>query len=159
MKLSTTILITFIIVLTIIATKLYAVDFILIDGYWHVTLDATNLESGAGTDIVPIESTTYHVEFEIKGQGGAQPWQLYVKKSAVNWDNNLQLFIKRTSNGNNKNHPIVGGTFFTEITDNNGLFISGEGNNKKIYCQLKLVGSIVVPTNSYSMDVVYTAVE
>lgn len=145
--------------LTLNVTQVYSISFKLISGYWSVSLDESDLVSAAGSDFAPVESTTFHVEFEISGQGAKEPWGLNIRKSDTVWNNNFTLYIKRTSNGDHPEHPIYGGTSFVEITDSNTLFISGEGDNKKIFCQLKLVCSVAAPPETYSLDVVYTAFE
>lgn len=145
----------------ILISGVWAAIGITVSGSWTLTIDATDLQSGAGSDLNNLyESATKAVSIDISGVGGKDTWRVDVKKTDTNWHSNFQLFVKRTSNGSGKSANISGGTTYQEVTDTDQSFFSGSGKKRNIRIQLKLVGvSVQIPQDIYTTTVTYTVVD
>ncbi len=136
---------------------------VLIIGSWNLTIDSTDLISGAGSDIIsPIESLTNQVIIDITdGHPFRDNWRLDVQKIDLIWDANFKIFLARTGDGTAHNRSAIsGGLSYQEITDINQSFLSGNGKRSGIPIQVKLEGlSIQTPPALYSTTIVYTFIE
>ena len=124
-------------------------------GSWSETIDASDLQAGAGSDLISTyESAADAVIIDITDTSGA--WGLDVKKIDTNWHSNLHLHVKRTSDGQGPG-SISGGTSYQEVTDTDLSFFSGDRWRSDVDIQLKLTGvSIQVPLDTYTTTVYYT---
>lgn len=125
-------------------------------GSWSPTIDATDLQVGAGSDLNnSYESASNAVIVDIFQTGVA--WRVDVKRVDTFWHADLVLWVKRTGDGSS---PNSGGTEYIEVTAIDQAFFTGVDDSRDIPLQLKLSGvSISVPPNSYSTTIYYTAVE
>ncbi len=128
---------------------------ITVTGSWSETIDASDLQAGAGSDLVSTyESAADAVSISISDPSGN--WTIDVKKIDTNWHSNLHLNVKRTSDGTGPG-SISGGDAYQEITDIDQNFFSGNGDRSNVNVQLKLTGiSIQVAPDTYSTTVYYT---
>ncbi len=92
-----------------------------------------------------------------KGKGnGNFRWSFSIHKEDIFWDAALQLFVKRTGNGNGGGF-IQGGTAFQEISNNDNFFFSGKKSRADIPLQFQIQGvSVLIPSGNYATSVVYT---
>jgi len=142
-----------------LADKAEAID-ITVVGSWSLSITSADLVAGAGSDLKSdYESATDAVSISISATAGASDsWRVDVKKVDTNWQGNLILYIKRTSNGTGGS--VSGGTAYQEVTDINTFFFSGSDDASGIKAQLKLSGvSIQVPIDTYTTTVYYTIVD
>ncbi|MEA3500749.1 MAG: hypothetical protein U9R41_07025 [Candidatus Marinimicrobia bacterium] len=88
-------------------------------------------------------------------------WRIDVKKTDINWNENLVLSLKRVNDGHaDNNGEINGGTNYQIITNSNQLFCEGEGDRKRIYLQNKLGGlSYQIPPDTYSTTIQFTIID
>lgn len=160
MRITTTLLILQIIFLLLtICKKIQAID-IVIAGDWLLIVDASDLQSGAGSDLIDTyESIADAVSISISGTTGASDnWRVDVKKVDTNWDSSFYLYVKRTSDGTGGS--VSGGTAYQEITNVDQSFFSGSDDVSGINIQLKLSGvSVQIPPDSYMTTVYYTVVD
>ena len=159
MRITTKFLILLIIFVSItIWEKIQAAD-ITVTGSWTETIDASDLQAGAGSDLIDTyESASDQVEIGITEAGGKN-WRVDVRKSDANWHSNFQLSVRRTSSGTGPG-TISGGTSYQEVTDTDQSFFNGKKNREGINVQLKLSGvSVQIPPDTYSTTVYYTVVE
>jgi len=128
---------------------------ITVTGNWSETIDSTDLQAGAGSDLISTyESAVDTVSIDISATIGN--WGLDVKKFDTNWHSDLHLHVKRTSDGTGSG-SISGGGAYQEVTDTDQSFFSGNGDRSSINVQLELTGvSIQVPPDTYTTTVYYT---
>lgn len=128
---------------------------IAVTGNWSETIDASDLQAGAGSDLIDThESTADLVTIDISATAGN--WSLDVKKIDGNWHPDLLLHAKRTSDGTGSG-SISGGVAYQQIIDIDQSFFSGNGDRSSVNVQLKLTGvSIQVPPDVYTTTVYYT---
>lgn len=130
-----------------------------VSGDWSETIDASDLQAGAGSDLIDTyESVSEQVSIDIT-KAREKNWRVDVKKIDDNWHSDFQLSVKRTSDGTGPG-SISGGTSYLEVTDIDQSFFNGYEDKREIYVQLKLSGvSIQVPPDVYITTVYYTVVE
>lgn len=128
---------------------------ITVTGSWSETINAADLQAGAGSDLISIyESAADAVSIDISSTSGN--WTVDVKKVDTDWHNNLHPHVKRTSDGTGPG-SISGGVSYQEVTDIDQSFFIGDGDRSNVNTQLKLTGvSIQVPIDSYSTTIYYT---
>jgi len=154
-------IILFLVILGIIAagSGLYAAVGIKLNGVWSETIDASDLQAGAGSDLIDThESLSDQISIEIIGATGKN-WRVDVKKNDTNWHSAFELSVRRTSDGTGSG-TISGGTSYQEVTDTDKTFFDGSGSRQDIFEQLKLSGvSVQVPWDTYITTIYYTVVE
>jgi len=128
-------------------------------GGWSETIDAFDLQAGAGSDLIDrYESNPNAVRINITGAGGGS-WRVDISKMDDNWDADFHLYARRTSGGIGSG-TISGGTSYMEVEDFDKPFFSGSRNRWIISVQLRLTGvSVQIPPDTYSTDVVFTVVD
>ena len=159
MRITTKFLILLIIFVSItIWEKIQAAISITVTGSWTQTIDASDLQAGAGSDLIDTyESASDAVSIDISQTGG--DWRVDVKKVDTNWHSNFQLSVRRTSSGTGSG-TISGGTSYQEVTDTDQSFFNGTKSRDGINVQLKLSGvSVQIPPDTYSTTVYYTVVD
>jgi hypothetical protein len=131
---------------------------ITVTGSWSETIDGSDLQSGAGSDLIDTyESQSDQIIIDITG-AGMDSWRVDVSKVDGNWHGNFQLYVRRTSDGIGVG-PINGGTTYQEVTDTDQSFFDSQQSRTDIHVQLKLEGvSIQIPPDTYSTTVYYTVV-
>lgn len=131
---------------------------ITVTGSWILTIDASDLQAGAGSDLIDTyESASDQIDVYVHAIG-ARTWRVNVRKSDANWHSNFQLSVRRTSDGTGAG-SISGGTSYQVVTDTDQIFFDGNKDRQDIKVQLKLTGvSVQVPTDTYTITVYYTVV-
>ncbi len=127
-------------------------------GSWTETINSSDLASGAGSNLSNnYESSSNATTLEIENcSGDGDNWRVYVRRSNVNWHNDLHIYVQRKTDGDGGG-SISGGDSYHVITDSDTQFFSGAGNRSNIKLQYKLSGmSISVPPNAYSATITYT---
>jgi len=135
-----------------------------VSGEWSLTIDETNLQSGAGSDLVDIyESNTNQVYVSVTKSGGlfsSWNWRVDITKSDVNWHSDFHLDVRRSSNGIGLGGSINGLTSYQEILDSAPPYFTGSRNRYLIAMQYRLRGvSVQVPPDTYLTTVIYTVTE
>lgn len=127
---------------------------IAVSGNWSETIDASDLQAGAGSDLIDTYESTDPITIDILVTAGN--WGLDVKKIDGDWHADLHLHAKRTSDGTGSG-SISGGDAYQEITGIDQGFFNGNGDRSSVNVRLKLTGvSIQVPPNVYTTTVYYT---
>ena len=141
-----------------ICLNIHAQD-ITVTGSWSETIDGTDLQFGAGSDLVDTyESQSDQIIIDVTGAIG-KSWRVDVSKVDGNWHGNFHLYVRRTSDGTGSG-SITGGTAYQEVTDTDQIFFEGSLDRPDVNVQLKLEGvSIQVPPDTYSTTVYYTVIE
>ncbi len=128
---------------------------------WSLTIDSSDLQSGAGSDLVSsYENIDGDLSIDILGfTEQCMNARVDVSKSDTNWHANFQLLVKRTSNGDNPQGWVSGGTTYQEITDTDQEFFTLSGNRSNITIQLRLNNvSVQIPPDTYTTTINYTVV-
>lgn len=88
-------------------------------------------------------------------------WQIHVRRNDLDWNEHLELFVRRTGNGKNDyNNKPQNGELYKKIQNNNSFFFEGNGWIEFIPIQLKLKGiSVVLPAKSYSTEIIFTLID
>jgi hypothetical protein len=130
-----------------------------VSGSWSEVIDAADLQGGAGSDLNPsIESPQNRIALSVS-QASKQNWAVSVSRIDGSWWPNLQISVKRTSNGTGTG-TISGGTAYLAVTSANQSFFTGNGNRSAVYLRLQLNGlSANVPPAPYTTTIVYTVVQ
>lgn len=142
-------------------TKAWAIVSISATGGWSETIDASDLQAGAGSNLTDTyESAAGATALTISNTtGNTDNWRVDVKRTDTNWHGNLHLYVKRTSDGTGEG-SISGGLSYIEITTIDSQFFSGAGDRNSINLQYKLTGmSVSVPPNAYGTTITYTVVD
>lgn len=150
----------FIIFILLVFTKAEAID-VTATGSWNRTVDASDLASGAGSDLVGIyESAVNATALTILNTtGNTDNWRTDVRRSDGTWHGNFILYIQRTSDGTGGG-SISGGLSYTVIGTTDSQFFAGAGDRSSVNLQYKLTGmSVSIPPNTYSTTVVFTVVD
>ena len=137
----------------------WAID-ISVTGSWSETIDAADLQAGAGSDLTAsYESATDQVLITISGTaGGGDAWRVDVRKVDTNWHSDLILYVRRTGAGTGGS--VSGGTDYLQVTGSDQAFFSGSDDVSGIPIQLKVSGmSIQVAPDTYTTTVYYTVVD
>ncbi len=136
----------------------YAAASITIRGNWARTVNKYDLMGGAGTDLNSnYDSSNDQVTADITLATG--PWRVNVRKSSLTWHGNLQLLIRRSSDGTGEG-SISGGSNFQELTDTDMVFFEGSMERYNTGMQLRLTGmSVQVPPANYTTTIYLTIVE
>lgn len=128
---------------------------------WSPNLDASDLISGAGSDLVSTHSSASDVvELDISGSASSSDaWRVEVRRDDATWPAGLTLRVRRTGAGTGPG-TISGGTSWVTIGSTDATFFSGEGDRSAIDLQLQLDGaSVSQGDGTWQSSVVYTVVD
>jgi len=90
------------------------------------------------------------------------PWRVDVRYDNVNWNDLLEIWIKRTSDGvlQTQGAYITGGNVFQLVYNSDNYFFEGAGTIKNISIQYQLSGiSVLLPADNYSCSIYLTLIE
>jgi len=158
MRITTRFLILLIIFVSItIWEKIQATD-IAVTGSWVLSIGATDLVAGAGSDLEPnYTSASDAVQIDISNTAGN--WQVDVRRTDSNWHSNFILKVKRTSDGTGSG-TISGGTTEVTVTQTDQEFFTGSSDRGDVHVELTLENvSVQIPPDSYMTTVYYTVVD
>ena len=141
------------------AEGVWAAVSISVTGSWFETVDETDLVGGAGSDLQSTyESAADQISIDIGG-AGKKNWRVDVRKVDTDWHGDLNLYVRRTSDGSGQGQ-ITGGTSYQQLSDTYQQFFSGSRNRRGVSVQLMLEGvSASMPCDNYLTTVYYTVVE
>jgi len=146
---------------TVLGQPVYAGISITLTGNWNKTIDASDLQSGAGSNLISSHESASNAAFIdiFDTTGTSDNWRVDVKKIDTSWHSSLHLDVKRTSDGTGSG-AISGGSVYQEVTGTDQSFFSGSGDRSSIDVQLKVRGmSVQVSPNTYSTTIYYTVVD
>ena len=129
-------------------------------GAWSITVDATDLVSGAGSDLVAsYESASSEVTIDLTNTADSgDAWRVDVKMTG-SWHADLHLWVRRTGGGSGPG-TISGGTTYQEITSTYAASFSGTGDRTGVPLQFKVTGvSVGVDPTAHLRVVVYQVVD
>jgi hypothetical protein len=135
-----------------------------VSGNWSLTIDATDLQSGAGSDLIDTyESNTNQVYVSVTKSGGFFSnwyWRVDITKTDGNWPSDFHLDVRRSSDGFGFGGSISGLTSYQEIVNSFPPYFTGNRNRYFIGMQYRLRGvSVQIPPDTYTTTVVYTVTE
>jgi len=125
------------------------------------TISAADLTAGAGSDLAPVYPSAGNAVVlgitETAGVGDS--WRVDVKMTTGTWHGNLDLAVKRNSDGSGGG-SVSGGATFLLLSAADQEFFSGAGDRSGIRIHLRLSGvSVQVPPDTYSATVTFTVVD
>jgi hypothetical protein len=88
-------------------------------------------------------------------------WQIDVSKNNFEWNEELDLFIRRTGDGKSDyNNKPQNGEIYQKIETNSAIFFTGQGWINSIAIQIKLTGlSVTLPAKSYATEIIFTLID
>jgi hypothetical protein len=141
-----------------VAGSLSAIS-ISVSGSWSTVIDVSDLQGGAGTNLVPSQESPLNGSSLTVSQASGLNWQVSVRKIDGTWPSGLGLAVERTSNGSGSG-SIAGGTAYLTVTSTDQSFFTGRGNRSTVYLRFQLSGlSVNIPPSTYSTTVIYTVVQ
>jgi hypothetical protein len=128
-----------------------------VTGNWAKNIAASDI-SEAGNDYpTTYASNTNQTLLTINPKNWNKEIIVYVSKSDISWNSNLNLKVKRTSNGTNGNANINGGIIYQTITNLDANFFTCKGYHTFVPLQYEITGiSVLLPVQSYSSTITYT---
>ncbi|MBN2373435.1 hypothetical protein JXL19_06600 [bacterium] len=141
----------------IVLPECYAID-IDVQNDWLLTINSTNLQSGAGSDLIPnYQSDSDQISVDINNTN--KNWSVSIKGSVTNWHGELACYVRRTSNGTGPG-SVSGGTAWQKVTLTDQVFFTGRRQRRNINIQCGLTGmSVQVPPGVYTGTIIYTVTE
>lgn len=141
-------------------------------GTWSPTVSTTAITE-AGRDYgnsYALESLSNQTLINLQRSGSffqvyLSSWRVDISRSDVNWNNNLQLEVRRTGNGTGTGWwifapNIANGTNYQPVSTASSQFFTGNGIYRNIPIQYRIRGlSVLIPADTYSTNVVYTFLE
>jgi len=136
----------------------HAASSITLRGTWSRAINKYDLMGGAGTDLAASYSSgNDQTTADITLVTGA--WSIDVRKVNSNWNDELHLLIRRSSDGTGTG-SVSGGSNFQEITDTDMSFFSGSLERFNVGIQFMLNGvSIRIPPANYAATIYLTVTE
>lgn len=124
-------------------------------GDWVEPITATNLVTGAGSDLQPqLESISGVTVLTISNAPGA--WTLRARLSGNGGHDEVSVLVKRTSAGSGPG-SIDGGTTYTVLSGLDSEIFSGTESRGNISLQFKLAGlSCRVSPDTYLSSIIFT---
>jgi hypothetical protein len=124
-------------------------------GDWTESITATDLVSGAGTDLKPqFESAAGVTTLTVSNAPG--PWTVSVKRTGNGGHGDVTVYVKRVSGGSGIG-TIDGGTAYQTLTGADVDLFSGTEDRNGISLQFKLTGiTRDVPPANYLSTIVFT---
>lgn len=135
---------------------------------WNIRLSETDLR--AGEDFIST-LTSNEDQSKITMEVGPadfyymflNSWSLSVERSGGNWDNDLELYIRRTGSGQSVGFffaNISGGESFVRVNKSSREFFHGNGYRYDVPVQLEIRGiSLTLSTDTYSTDLIFTVID
>ncbi|MFC1650316.1 hypothetical protein ACFL2X_01975 [Candidatus Latescibacterota bacterium] len=131
------------------------------DGGWtELTIGSADLIGGAGTNLIDTYSSNSDATLiDIRNAKKNDSWRVDIRRSDLNWHENLYLYARRTGSGNG-NGNASGGLSYIEINYIDRELFHGEGLLNNITLQYQLSGvSLQVPPDTYSTTIIFTIME
>lgn len=123
-------------------------------GGWMDTVTAANLASGAGSDLAPLESVSGTTILNVANSSGN--WHLRARLTAGQWNENLTIWVKRTSDGSGSG-TIAGGNSYVQLTAADLEIFSGLNDRANISLQFKITGlTRRVHPSTYNSSITFT---
>ena len=129
-------------------------QYISVTGEWNYTIPISDI-SDAGEDF----SGTYtsDVDQAYIDIWYWRNWKVSVQKNNIDWNDDIDIYTRRTGNGWGSSSRINGGTNFTRIKDKSSNFFRGRGWNFNIPIQYEIRNiSVTIPAHTYIIEVLYT---
>ena len=136
-------------------------DKMTVSGNWTKNLSALDINDAGNDYASSIVSADNQSLITVSPGGKSQNYvniDVLVHREDINWNSNLTLKVKRTSNGTNGNTIISGGEInFQTINTIDSFLFSCTGNHTDVPLQYEITGiSVLLPVQNFSTTVVYT---
>ena len=141
------------IIITLLLIQRVHTQRIQVRGEWTGTIPVTNITE-AGEDFTGIyTSSVNQVYLDVDHPAG---WIVSVQKNNIVWNNEIEIFTRRTGAGIGIGTIFLGATARL-ITDFETIFISGSLRRTDIPLQFRLRNvSVTIPAGNYVVEIMYT---
>jgi hypothetical protein len=145
----------FILIILLLSAFLSKSQRITISG--NPTFSATDLNvTEAGNDFTSTITSTSGSLITITNSS-SKYWHITVDRVDVNWNSNLNIWVRRSGNGTGGSYTPTGGTTFQEVTTIETTFFNGRGNKNNIPIEYQISNiSMLIPAGNYSTTIYYT---
>ena len=131
-----------------------------VTGNWAKNIAASDINEAGNDYPTSYASNINQTLLTINPKNDNKLIYVYVKKTDIAWHTNLNLKVKRTSNGTNGNTNISGGLIYQTITNVDANFFICKGYHTFIPLQYEITGiSVVLPVQNYSTEIMYTVMQ
>lgn len=129
-----------------------------IKGAWQVSSSTASFV--AGDDVSEnLTSNADQLEISVSGNLNKTSWAVNVSKSDIVWNNNLEIWVKRTGNGSGSGQ-CFGGTVYQKVNNASFKFFDGQRVQNSIPVQLEIRGiTVTIPATAYSTNLIFTLYE
>jgi len=129
-------------------------QYINVSGEWNYTIPSNDI-SEAGEDFSGTYTSNSNQAFIDIWYW--RNWKVTVQRNDIDWNNNLDLYIRRTGSGWGTAKKLKGGTNFILIKDRKTNFIRGKGYYFNIPLQYEIRNiSVTIPAHTYIVEILYT---
>jgi hypothetical protein len=131
-----------------------------VQGRWNIgNMGAAQLTGGAGSDFPStLESAATKIDVDVTKTNNY--WEVQISKVDNPWPSIVQIWVRRTSDGNGTPATIQGGTAYQQVTGTDTPFFSGIGDISGIKIRIKLEGVTVgMNMDDYTSTLSYTATD
>ena len=124
-----------------------------VTGQWNYTVPTIDITE-AGEDFTgTYTSSVNQVYLNLEGY---YRWAVSVQKNDIDWENMLEIFVRRTGNGYGSGW-ISGGVNYRIINNWNFRFFTGRSNRYSIPIQYQMRNvSTTIPAHNYVTEIMYT---
>ena len=144
------------VLMMIVWSPMIGAQTISLTGDWALTIDAANLQSGPGSDLVSqYPSDVDQIIVNIMETLGTS-WIVTIRGQVYNWHSDMSFYVRRRSDGIGFGW-ISGGENWLMVTGIDQQFFQGRRNRSGINIQCGLTGvSVQIPPEFYSGSIIYT---
>jgi len=125
-----------------------------VSGEWNYTVPVSDI-SEAGEDFSgTYTSDAYQTSLDIWYW---RNWRVSVQKNNIDWNDDIDLYVRRTGYGWGSSSRIKGGTNFVRLRNRNSNFFTGRSYFFNIPLQYEIRNiSVTIPAHTYVVEVLYT---
>ncbi len=129
-----------------------------VKGDWEAESSCYDIQ--AGENIKSVVTSEYdELEIYVNGNVNKSTWKIQVKKDDVCWNNALEVWVRRTGNGNGSGE-CWDGTSWQKVAYSNMDFFGGKRVMNKIPVQVEIRGmSVTIPAQKYTTNLIFTLYE
>jgi hypothetical protein len=129
-------------------------QYVSVSGEWNYTIPSNDI-SEAGEDFTGTYTSDANQAYIDVWYW--RNWRVNIQKNNIDWNDDIDIYARRTGNGWGSSSRINGGTNFSRIRDRSNNFFRGRGWNFNIPIQYEIRNiSVTIPAHTYIVEILYT---